>query len=120
VAAGITAEEMALGGWSTTCADGMVAGSQFTIHFGAGRLIIFLDGEDGWGGTYRIIDDDTFEARDPENGDIITYDFAIDGDRLTVDWIGLDCPTCDALGELEGEQIAMVVIFETSAFTLRQ
>jgi hypothetical protein len=117
VAAGITAEDMARGGWSPTCADGMVAGSQFTIHFGAGRLIIFQDGDQGWGGTYRIFDGDKFEARDPENGDIITYKFAINGDQLTVDVIGLACPSCYAAGEWEGGRIAMVVIFETSPFT---
>lgn len=57
-AAGFTAEQMTLAGWSPDC------GSQFTIRFADGRLLIFSDGEVGWDGHYRIIDDETFEAGD--------------------------------------------------------
>ena len=116
-AAGFTAEEMTLGGWSPTCSHGMPHGSQFIIRFSAGRLIIFQDGDVGWGGLYRIVDDQTFEAGGTGNAYYITYDFAIDGDQLTVDMTKDDCPYCTTPAELAGEQIAQTVIYETAPFT---
>jgi hypothetical protein len=114
-AAGFTAEQMTLGGWSPTCADGMAHGSQFTIRFVATSLLIFEDGEEGWHGLYRIVDDQTFEAGDNATY-YITYHFAIDGDELTVDMIEDDFPDCTP-DECWGEQIAQTVIYETSPFT---
>jgi hypothetical protein len=114
-AAGFTAEQMALGGWSLTCADEPPHGSQFTILFEAGRLLQYADGYLRWEGDYRIVDEDTFEAGD--NGTYyITYQYAIDGDRLTIDMTQDDCRPCTP-GDLMGERIAQTVIYETSPFT---
>jgi peptide/nickel transport system substrate-binding protein len=112
-AAGFTAEQMALADWSPTCAEG---GSQFTIIFEAGRLLQFSDGELGWSGQYRIVDEDTFQAGD-DGTYYITYEYAIDGDQLTIDMIQDDCPPCSPGADLMGERIAQTVIYETSPFT---
>jgi len=116
-AAGFTAEQMALGRWSPTCADGMPHGSQFTIRFVATSLFVFQDGEEGWHGLYRIVNDETFEAGELGNGYYITYHYAIDGDQLTVDMIEDDFPGCPADAGCWGELIAQTVIYETSPFT---
>jgi hypothetical protein len=118
-AAGFTAEQMTLGGWSSTCAEGMPHGSEFIIYFTTYRLVIFQDGEEGWDGQYRVVDDQTFEAGDGNNGYYITYHYAIDGDQLTIDMVKDDCPPaqCTTPAELAGEQIAQTVIYETSPFT---
>lgn len=115
-AAGFTAEQMTLGGWSPTCAEGMPHGSQFTIRFAAGRLLIFLDGEEGWDGLYRIVDGQTFEAGDLGTGYYITYHYALDGDQLTIDMIEDDYHNTSE-ADLQGELIAQTVIYETSPFT---
>ena len=114
-AAGVTAEQMTIGGWSPTCAEGYT--TQFTIAFRAGGLWIFEDGFEGWTGVYRILDDRTFEAGDAENGYYITYEFAIDGDELAIDMTKIACPFCASPAELAGELIAQSVIYETSPFT---
>lgn len=116
-AAGFTAEQMTLGGWRPTCAEGMPHGSQFTIRFADGRLVILNDGEVGWDGLYRIVDDQTFEAGEAENGYYLTYHFAIDGDQLTIDMTKNDWPGATTPAELLYDQIAQTVIFETSPFT---
>jgi hypothetical protein len=116
-AAGFTVDQTAAGHWSPTCAEGMIHGSQMTILFTSYRLVILQDGEEGWDGEYRIIDDQTFEAGDEGNGYYITYHYVIDGDQLTIDMISDDCPDCASAAELAGEQIAQTVIFETSPFT---
>jgi peptide/nickel transport system substrate-binding protein len=111
--AGFTAEQMAIAGW--TCIAGRPPESQFTVIFEAGRLLQYSDGYLGWSGQYRIVDEDTFEAGD-DGSYYITYDYAIDGDRLTIDMIQDTCPPC-APGDLLGERIALTVIFESSRFT---
>lgn len=116
-AAGITADQMAAAGWSLTCATGMPHGTQLTIYFSSYRLVIFQDGEEGWDGEYRIVDDQTFEAGDEGNGYYITYSYVIDGDQLKIDMLSDDCPVCSTGAEVAGEQIAQTVIFETSPFT---
>jgi hypothetical protein len=116
-AAGFTAEQMTLGDWSPTCAEGMPHGSRFTISFGHGNLLIFQDGHEGWSGLYRIEDDQTFEAGDAQNGYYITYHFVINGDQLTIDMTEDDCPQCTTPADVAGEQIAQTVIYETSPFT---
>jgi hypothetical protein len=106
---------MARAGWSPTCPDGMLHGSQFTIIFEAGRLLQFYEGGVGWEGQYRIVDEDTFQAGD-DGTYYITYAYAIDGDQLTIDMVRDTCPPCPP-GELIGDQIAQTVIYETSPFT---
>jgi hypothetical protein len=115
-AAGFTAEEMTLGRWSPTCAAGTPHGSQFTLYFSSYRLAVFQDGEEGWDGEYRIVDDQTFEAGDEGDGYYITYRYAIDGDQLTIDMVKDDCPDCSSAADLAGERIAQTVIYETSPF----
>ncbi|HTI29436.1 MAG TPA: ABC transporter substrate-binding protein [Methylomirabilota bacterium] len=115
-AAGFTADQMALGGWSLTCADEPPHGSQFTIIFEAGRLLIFQDGQLGWEGDYRLVDGDTFQAGD-DSGYYITYQYQIDGEKLTTDMTLDTCPACDPGADLLGEQIAQTVIYESAPFT---
>jgi len=114
-AAGFTAEQMTLGGWGPTCGE-MLHGSQFTILFEAGRLYEYADGYLGWEGEFRFIDEDTFQAGD-DGSFFITYQYAIDGDKLTIDMIQDTCPPCGPGADLFGEQIAQTVIYETSPFT---
>ena len=116
-AAGFTTEQMTLAGWSPTCAEGMTHGGQYTVRFAYGGLVIFNDGEVGWDGLYRVVDDQTFEAGDRDAGYYITYEFTIVGDQLTIDMIENTCPICSSDAELAGEQIAQTVIYETSPFT---
>ena len=115
-AAGFTVEQMALGGWTLTCADEPLHGSQSIIIFEAGRLFQFSDGYQGWSGQYRIVDEDTFQAGD-DGSYYITYEYATDGDKLTVDMTQDTCPPCGSDADLMGERIAQTVIYETSPFT---
>jgi hypothetical protein len=115
-AAGFTAEQMALGGWSPACGEGMGFESPFTIIFEAGRLLQFEDGYIGWSGQYRIVDEDTFQAGD-DGTYYITYEYAIDGDQLTIDMTRDTCPPCESDADLTGERIAQTVIYESSPFT---
>jgi hypothetical protein len=116
-AARFTAEEMAIASWRPTCNEGKPDESQFTLIFEAGNLLEFADGEIGWGGQYRIVDDDTFEAGD-DGTYYITYKYSIDGDQLTIDMIQDGCPPCESrAADLAGERIAQTVIYESAAFT---
>ena len=69
--------------------------------------------EAGWRGTYEVIDADTVVARAP--GTVITYDYAFDGEQLTLDMIDDQCGPC---GDDVGELIAQTISFETAPFTL--
>ena len=71
--------------------------------------------EAGWRGTYEVIDDDTVVARAP--GTVITYDYAFDGEQLTLDMIDDQCGSC---GDDVGELIAQTISFETAPFTLAE
>jgi len=115
-AAGFTAEQQQLAGWDATCGD-MMHGSQFTIHFEGAELSALQDGSEGWKGSYRIVDEDTFEAGDEATADFyLTYEYAIGGDQLTIDMIRDDFPTASE-AELLGEQIAQTVLYETATFS---
>jgi len=117
VAAAFTHEQMALA-WSCT----EVSPVQYRIVFDARRpedgshhLREYANGLTGWSGVYRILDADTFEAGD--NGNYyITYQYAIDGDKLTIDMISDAMPSTSE-AELLGEQMAQTAIYETSPFT---
>jgi hypothetical protein len=123
VAAAFTPEQMA-SAWS--CTD--VNPVQYSIVFGARRagdgfrdLLQYADGASGWYGSYRIVDDSIFQAgTGSPSGDFvgyyITYHYAIDGDRLTIDMLSDDCPFCSPT-ELLGEQMTQTAIYETSPFT---
>jgi hypothetical protein len=115
-AAGFTADQLTLARWDPTCAQGS-PGTQYAIRFASGRLVIFLDGQVGWDGTYRIVDGDTFEAGDVAGaGFFITYQYAVQGDTLTIDMVRDDYPNATAAA-LAGELVAQTVIYETSPFT---
>jgi hypothetical protein len=112
-AAGFTAEQMALAGWSPDCSG---FGSQVTIIFEAGRLLEFADGDIGWEGDYRMVDEDTFQAGN-DGSYYITYHYAIEGDKLTIDMTEDTCPDCTPGADLLSEQIAQTVIYESAPFT---
>jgi len=112
-AAGFTAEQLAEGGWNGTCSDW---GREFTLIFEAGRLLQFSDGRLGWSGHYRIVDEDTFQAGD-DGTFYVTNQYAIDGDKLTIDITEDTCPPCESNADLIGELIAGTVIYETAPFT---
>jgi hypothetical protein len=113
--AGFTEADLELGGWDeATCGD-MLHGSQFTIRFADDRLVIFNDGVVGWDGLFQVVDEDTFEAGDSDAGFYIIYDYALDGDELTIDMVSNDYPTSSE-EELAGELIAQTVIYESAPF----
>jgi hypothetical protein len=109
-AADFSAEQLTLADWSPEC------GAQFTVRFADGRLVQSTDGDVGWDGKYRIVDEETFEAGDRENGCYITYHYAIDGDQLTIDMVEDICPAWTE-AELLGDSIVQTEIYETSPFT---
>jgi hypothetical protein len=113
--AGFSADDMATAGFDPAACFGH--GSVFTILFAGDRLRVIQDGEVGWDGGFRIVDEDTFEAGDSSKpGDFyLTYRYGLDGDTLTVDMVRDDYPTTSA-DELVGEQIAQTVIYETAPF----
>jgi hypothetical protein len=67
----------------------------------------------GWGGTYEIVDDTTVVATDPCGA--ITYEYAVDGDALTIDMVDDECG--GESGSREGELLAQTLIYESSPFT---
>lgn len=110
-AAGFTAEQLTSVGWSPDCPGA------YTIRFSGGRLVQFSrDGEVGWEGNYRVVDEDTIEAGNFGNGCYISYDYAIDGDQLTIDMVENICPAWSE-AELLGDSIVQTEIYETSPFT---
>lgn len=123
VAAAFTPEQMALG-WS--CTD--VNPVQYSLvfwprHAGDGFHYFrqYADDLTGWYGVYHVVDDSIFQAGSSSpSGDFvgyyITYHYAIDGDKLTIDMLSDDCPFCSP-GELLGEQMTQTAIYETSPFT---
>jgi hypothetical protein len=123
VAAAFTPEQMALA-W--TCTD--VNPVRYRIVFsprhegdGMHDLLQYANNASGWFGSYRIVDESTFQAgTGSPSGDFIgyyiTYHFAIDGDTLTIDMLSDDCPFCSP-AELLDEQMAQTAIYETSPFT---
>lgn len=114
-AAGFTADQMTAAGWDAeTCGD-LMHGSQFTVRFSGDRLVAFNDGVPGWEGQFRIVDQETFEAGDSAADFYLTYEFAVDGDELTIDMVRDDYPTTSP-DELAGEQVAQTVIYESAPF----
>jgi hypothetical protein len=112
---GFTAAQQAAAGWDgATCMD-MGHGTEMQIRFAGQRLLIFQDGTIGWDGRFQVVDTDTFQAGDYDNGFYITYDYDLDGDRLTIDMLSNEYPTSDP-AELAGEQIAQTVIYESAPF----
>ena len=112
--AGFTDEELVEGGWVREGCSDMLHGAQFTARFEGGRLLHFADEELGWDGAYRVIDDTQFEAGDAGTM-YITYAYAIDGDRLTIDMLTNDYPAASE-AELLGEKIAQTVVYESAPF----
>ena len=113
--AGFTDADLEAGGWDAATCGGMMHGSQFTIRFAGDRLVIFNDGVIGWEGLFQVVDGDTFEAGDGDAGFYIAYEYALDGDELTIDMVSNDYPTSSE-EELTGEMMAQTVIYETAPF----
>jgi hypothetical protein len=123
VARAFTPEQMA-SAWS--CTD--VNPVQYSLvfwprHAGDGFHYFrqYADGLTGWSGVYHVVDDSIFQAGSSSpSGDFvgyyITYHYAIDGDKLTIDMLSDDCPFCSA-DELLGEQMTQTAIYESSSFT---
>jgi hypothetical protein len=120
-AAGFTDEQIVSTGDDPTCAKGGTA--QYSLVFedprtnynGVRILSQYADGLIGWGGVYRIVDGQTFQAGD--NGTFfITYRYVIDGDQLTIDMIEDNMPTTSQV-DLLSDQLTQTEIYETSPFT---
>jgi hypothetical protein len=89
----------------------------YTLKLEAGRWTEFEESdagaaETGWAGTYQVIDADTVVATDPCGA--ITYDYVLDGEKLTLDMVE---DKCQGYGDPEGELIAQTTIYETAPFT---
>ena len=110
-AGGFTSEEFEVleeAGWDEATCGGMMHGSQQTLEFAGDRLVLYQDGVVGFEAPFRVIDSDTFETG--ESANTITYEFAIDGDELTIDLVTTpDVPL--------GDRVAGTVILETAPFT---
>jgi hypothetical protein len=113
-AAGFSSADLELGDWDAATCGGMMHGSQFTIRFVNGRLVVFQDGAIGWDGQFRIVDAGSFEAGE-RGAFYITYTYALNGDELNIDVTRDDYPTSSE-AELLGERIAQTVIYETAPF----
>jgi hypothetical protein len=110
-AAGFTAEQLTSVGWSPDCPGA------YTIRVADGWLVDFSrDGSVGWEGNVRIVDEDTFEAGNFQNGCYISYDYAIEGDQLTIDMVEDICPAWSE-AEVLGDSVVQTEIYETSPFT---
>jgi hypothetical protein len=108
--AGLTDAQITASGWTCPAEAG-----RELIRFAAGHLVSFNhDGSVGWNGRYRIIDDETFEAGD--NGTYyITYHYALDGDKLTIEVIKDDYPATGIA--LLGDQVAQIAGYNTAPYT---
>ena len=62
-----------------------------------------------------MVDDRHVPGRRLRRPFYITYDYELDGDRLTIDMLSNEYPTSDP-AELAGEQIAQTVIYESAPF----
>jgi hypothetical protein len=114
-AAGFSPADLETAGWDEETCGGMMHGARFTIRFVGDRLVAFNDDVTGWDGHFRIVDADTFEAGDAAGDFYITYDYALDGDELTIDMVRNEFPTSSE-AELIGERVAQTVIYETAPF----
>ena len=111
--AGFTSEDLAAAAWDPeTCGENM-HGRQFTIRFAGDSLVAYQDDVLGWEGEFRVTGPDTFEAGD--TGGDFSYEYAIDGDALTIDVVHDDVPGV-LPAELIAERLAMTVILETAPF----
>jgi len=113
-AAGFTAEQIAASGW--TCAAGTT--NRYRLQFeGNDRLRVYDKGVLAFPGQYHVVNETTVEVLS-EGGDFcLTYEYAIEGDQLTIRMTDHGCPTT---GEAPlTDQVAQTAIFETSPF-LRQ
>jgi hypothetical protein len=115
-AAGFTRDDLEAAGWDKATCGSLMHGSAFTVRFAGERLVHFSDDVVGWDGVFRVVDADTFEAGDSGAGYYITYEFAIDGDQLTIDMVRDDYPASSP-EELIGEQLAQTVLYESAPFT---
>lgn len=113
-AAGFTADQIAGSGW--TCPAGST--NQYSVQFGGfdlRGLRIFDKGVLAFPGSYQLVSDTTFEVRSQGGDYCLTYSYAIEGDRLTIEMTDPGCPTT---GDAPlNDQVAQTAIFETSLFT---
>jgi hypothetical protein len=114
-AAGFTAEQITLSGW--TCLAGGT--NHYSVRFWtpvATHLMTILDGTaQAFESQYRIVDDQTFEAFYPDDPFCLLYRYVIDGDQLTIEIIGHGCSTGDP--PILNDRVAQTAVFQTSPFT---
>jgi hypothetical protein len=114
-AAGFTAEQISLSGWS--CPNGET--HQYSVRFWtplSHSLMTILDGTTQASQTdYRMVDDQTFEAFYPDDPFCLLYRYVIDGDQLTLEIVGHGCSTGDP--PILNDRVAQTAILQTSPFT---
>ena len=108
--AGISTKQMEATGNSCSNRNRTV----FTIKTADGQLVLFssqngAQDQEEWSGPFMVVNDHTIVAGEPPCGPI-TYHYALEGDRLTIDVVKDEC---DEIGDL----IAQTMIYETSPFT---
>lgn len=113
--AGFAPQDLESAGWDTATCGEDIHGRQFTIEFAGDRLVVYQDGVVGWEGAFRVAGPDTFEAGDMGGDPEITYEYAIDGDQLTIDMVR-DNLSGLTPADLINERLAQTVIYETSPF----
>jgi hypothetical protein len=89
-------------------------GSRIELLFDGDDLVIYQDDVEGWQGKFQPLGPTSFEAGDP--GDLyITYEYALDGDQLSIDMISNEYPAATP-EDLAGELVAQTVIYESAPF----
>ena len=112
-AAGFTADQITQSGLDPTCASGIT--NQYSLAFFAdGRLIVQVKGAVTHPATYRMAGAQTFESTENGTPVCLTYQFAIDGDLLTIEISDYRCGAT-SVAPLS-DQVNLTAIFETSSF----
>jgi hypothetical protein len=113
-AAGFTAEQISLSGWS--CSNGGT--NHYSVRFWTPQtrsLMTILDGTAQASQTeYRIVDNQTLEQFYPDDPFCIALRYTIDGDQLTFEVEH----GCASTGDAPlNDQVALTAILQTSPFT---
>jgi hypothetical protein len=129
-AAGYTAEQITSVGFDPTCVNRNIGAkvgntNQYSVVFDGlpasasiRSLRTYDYGAINSGHAYRLTGGTTFEAGGLKGQAFeycLTFQYAVDGDQLTIEMIDPGCPTT---GDAPlNDQIALTAIFETSQFT---
>jgi hypothetical protein len=113
--AGFSDADLESAGWDAATCGGMMHGSRIELLFDGDDLVIYQDDIEGWQGKFQPAGPSSFEAGDTGNL-YITYEYALDGDELSIDMISNDY-AASTPEDLTGELVAQTVIYESAPFS---